>query len=521
MATVRIMRQSPGADLVDESVQWAKRCHEYQINYPSTGPGDQASADPTAVSILPATTIDGTQITRIHLTDNREHRFQPEGTRESMVSLAQVGDIAVVGYRHDDDTDADTILALTIGRLKTGQPESKPLSDKIDDSLLGGRPDKEIQRLLPSALDLPPEWTVSQSTPILGEREGEEGPSTTVPPSCQRTPYEHDGWSTDTDRDFREIGAVTTDQNKNQRIVSETARLGIEKPGTSVIVETTNWARDCRTYTTGNGSSHPSDVTIDLLPTTELDGIEITSVHVKGDTSNLIDYTASLFRVRGILVITKPAVTLQNTTLSKQIINNLQHAKYDTPSAVAYRGPYDRWPGELKQPAPTFQTTEKLARVARGVLVDPEQYRPGGYMPGDAKTTNPDYLHFRSPTGSIACTFRKYVLFCDVPRGTYPRTPKPTDLQGNWSDTTVSFGYDGGIDNGVATNDPIVYAESNTLEYGRTIRLQDGIECLMERDGLTCVDYSTRTGMHLSRDDLTPLAADETLITDKRFVSGR
>lgn len=520
VASVRIMREHHGADLIDESVQWAKRCHEYRINYPNTGAGDADSADPTAVSVLPPANIEGTQITRIHLTDNREHRFQPEGSRESLVSLAKVGDLVVVGYRHDNYTDADTILALTISRLRSGQPEGKPLSDKANDSLLGGRTDKEIQRLLPSALDLPPEWTVSQSTPILGERQGEYRLPTTSPASCERTPFENDGWSPDTDRDFRTIGTVTMDQNRNQHVVGEMARLGIEKPDTSVEVETTNWARDCRTFSTGIGSSRPSGVTIDLLPATQVDGIDITSVHVKGDTTNRIDYTASLFRVRGILVTTKPAVKLQNTNLARQIINNLQHAQYDTPSSSAYRGPYDSWPGQIKPPNPTTETTEKLARVERGALVDPEQYRPGGYMPGDAKTANPDYLHFRSPTGSIACTFRKYTLLCDVPRGTYPRTPKPTDLQGNWSGTTVAFGSDG-IHNGVAIADPIVYAESNTLEYGHTIRLRDDLECLMERDGLTCIDYSARNGMHLSRDDLTPLAADETLITDKRSLPGR
>ncbi|TDZ82096.1 hypothetical protein DE4585_02625 [Mycobacteroides salmoniphilum] len=520
MATVRIMRQSQGRDLIDESLQWAKRCQEYQIVYSSTGPEDPGSADPTAVSALPAADIDGTKITRIQLVDNREHRFQPEGSRESVVSLAKVGDLVVVGYRHDNNADANAILSLTISRLKSGQPARKPLSNKADDSLLTGRTDKELQQLLPSTLDLATQMTASQSTPILGERAGEYQLPTTVPASCERTPFENTGWSSDTDRDFREIATVTTQRRLGDHADGEMVRLGIEKIGTSVITETTMWAKQCHSFSTGAGSSHTSPVTIDLLPAAQIDGVDITSVHVKGDSTNRIDYTASLFNIRGILVTTKPAVAQQPTDLQRQIADNLTHATYDTPSGPIYHGAYHRLPGEIKAPPPSAEATEKLARVALGNLVNPDGYRPGGYMPGDTKTTNPDYLHFRSPTGSIACTFRKYVLYCNVPQGTYPRTPKPDDLHGNWIDSTVEFSSEG-IRSGIAAIDPIVYAESNTLDYGNSIRIGDGGECLMERNGLTCVDYSTRTGMHLSRDDLTAMSANETLRYDPRLLTGR
>lgn len=162
------------------------------------------------------------------------------------------------------------------------------------------------------------------------------------------------------------------------------------------------------------------------------------------------------------------------------------------------------------------EATAKLARVAQGTLVDPEPYHRGGHLPDDTPVrSSDDYVHFQSPTGAIACTWRKYTLFCNIPQGTYPRTPKPADLQGRWQDTVVDFGW-AGLGSGLAAEDPIVYAVSKVLPYGSTIRLQQGTECLMEPDGLTCVDYDKRSGFHVSRGDLTPLTATTALAADTR-----
>ncbi|MUM22291.1 hypothetical protein FZI91_11335 [Mycobacterium sp. CBMA271] len=512
-ASVRIMRDRPGADLIAESVDWAKRCHDFRVIYPGSGPQDPATAFPTAVSLLPSEKVDGNEVTRIHLTENREHRDQAEGSRESVVLLARVRGLVLVAVRHDSGRSGDDILSLTAKRLAADRQVSKPLSDKADTTYLSGRTDKEMQQLLPSALDVASEWTVRQSTPIVGERSGEGGRSDTTPSDCDRVPFGSDGWRPDTDRDFRQIAAVTAIREADQRTVSESVQLGIEKLGTSVIDETTFWAKQCASHTK---AGHP--VTVELAPATQLDGIDVTTVHVKGDSTNRIDDTTSLLRVRGVLVIVTPALPGKGSAVAQKTVENLRHAAFDTPSGPVYRGPYDRPPGEMKFPAPSAEATDALARVAKGNLVNPEQFHFGGYQPGDAKTRSPDYLHFRSPTGSIVCTWRRYALYCDVPHGTYPRTPKPVDLEGNWSDSIVNFGWDG-IANGIATTDPIVYAESNALPYGSTIRLEEGpypTECLMERDGLTCVEYSKRTGMHLSRDDLTPLVATEALAKDSR-----
>lgn len=502
-AAVRIMRERPGTDLITESVSWAKRCHEYRVMLSSSTPGEPAGSNPTAVSALPPVHVNGIEVTRIHITDNREHRYQGEGTRESVISLARVGGLVVVGYRHDRSDEAAAILALTIDRLSSNKPLPKPLSDKVTVTPLITRTDKELQRLLPSAQDVPAGWSVLQRSPIIrdGTEDGED------PSGCMRFPFDNRvGWRSDLHRNFREIASVSEQRTVNERIDRDTVTLAIENPGASVIEETSKWAKEC---------GHKIETSEQLA------GISTTSVHIKGSLKSKIDYTASLMRVRGLLVVTTPAMELQGSQLTRQTVDNLRHAQFDTPPTgpdpmPQFPDPYARPPGDVKLPAPTAEATAKLTRVGQGALVDTVPYHVGGYLPSDSPTrSSDDYLHFSSPSGAISCTWRKYSLFCEVPQGTYPRTPKPAELQGGWQDSVVSFGW-GGLQNGVSADDPIVYAVSNELPYGNTIRLQDGTECLMQTDGLTCVDYGKRIGFHLSRDDLTPLTATGALANDTR-----
>ncbi|MBE5465019.1 MULTISPECIES: hypothetical protein [Mycobacteroides] len=502
-ASVRIMRERPGTDLIAESVDWAKRCHEYRVIYPGSGPPDPETVYPTAVSVMPPKQVDGVELTRIHLTDNRAHRFQPEGSRESMVLLARAQGLVLVGVRHDSGQTVEDLLALTLKRLESNKPAPKPLPDRIDTSELRERTDKELQQLLPSALDAPREWSVRQSSPIIrdGEEDG-EGAS-----GCSRVPFEDSvGWRTDLHRNFREIAAVSALRTVDQHNETETARFGVEHSGASVIDETTMWAKGC---------GYP------ITPTESLGDVTGISVHVKGEANSRIDYTASLMRVRGLLVITKPALGQQSSQIARHLVTKLQHAQFDTAPngpepTLQLPDPSTRPPGDVAFPTPSAEATTKLARIGQGTLVDTASFHVGGYLPTDTPTrSSDDYLHFSSPTGSIACTWRKYSLFCDVPQGTYARTPKPAAIAERWQDSVTSFGW-GGLQNGVAAEDPVVYAVSNELPYGSTIRLQDNIECLMENDGLTCVDYARRKGFHLSRDDLTPLSATGALANDTR-----
>ena len=135
------------------------------------------------------------------------------------------------------------------------------------------------------------------------------------------------------------------------------------------------------------------------------------------------------------------------------------------------------------------------------------------------RVSNPDRLYFRSPTGSINCVFYQHYggLTCDVPAGSYPRTPAPSPPDGTWIGTAVHFGYDG-IDNGVSSYLPPTAAEAAVLPYGATLALSsdagaDLMACLMARDGLTCVSPKTRVGLALSREALTPLVATAALPT--------
>ncbi|MGV0625630.1 hypothetical protein ABQE43_06975, partial [Mycolicibacter minnesotensis] len=403
--------------------------------------------------------------------------------------------------------------------LATGEPASKPLSDKAETSSLAARADKEVQRLLPSTGDLSPDWELQQSTPIL--RGGGQSLSYTIPADCDRPPFEHrKGSRADQDRDFREIATVTATRNPSRYSVRELVRLGIETPGVSVIDQTRAWVSRCATHhTTGNPPTHH---TVSLLPATKLNGIDVTSVLDTSDKKAEIDYTASLLQVRGLLAIVQPALRYQSSQLVRRTVDNLRHAQFPTaptgPDPQMHSpDPTERPPGDMQLPAPSAEADRKLERIAQMPLVNPEQYRFGGYLPGDAMTRSADYLHFRSPTGSIACTWRTYSLFCQVPAGTYRRTPEPPDLVTSWADDIVIFGWDR-IQNGVATVDPPVYAESHVLPYGNTIRFPDGAgstECLMEREGLICTNF-VALGMHLSREELTPLTPTATLARDTR-----
>ena len=502
-AAVRIMHDRPGKDLITESVDWAAHCHELRQIYPATGPSDPPISNATAVSVLPPRQVEGTEVTRIHLTDNRANRFQAEGIRESVVSLARVKGFVVVGYRHQTGQLGDDLLDLTIHRLSTGQTASVPVVDGTDSSSLADRTDKELERLLPTASDVDTGWTLTQHSPLVRPGIDESDDS----PDCARIPFDAGlHYRSDADRDFREVASVSAQRIGAKSGPGELIRLGLEHPGASVINETTAWARRCG---------------MELLPASQVNGVDVTTVHVKGSPTSRIDFTASLLRVRGILVITKPALGEQTGKLAQLTVNRLQHAHFDTPATGPDPMPQPsepslKEPGDVPFPAPSSEDTAALDKIARGTLVDPERYHFGGLLPGDAMTrSSDDYLHFRSPSGAITCTWRKYSLFCDVPTGTFPRTPKPADFKGDWHDSVVIFGWDG-LDSGVAALDPVVYAESNVLPYGSTIRLDDDTECLMEQDGLTCEYATKRVGVHLSRTDLTPLAATEALTKDAR-----
>lgn len=336
-ASVRILRD-PSGDLTDAARAWAKRCHDYRVTYPGA-----ESASPTAVSVLPATRVDGVDVLRIHLTDNRDHRFQPEGTRESVVSLARVRGVVVYGYAHDVDDRTDELVTATIRRLLSGMASSKPVSGKPGTDSLIGRSDGELAQLLPTVADMPEGWLLGQTAPVLGARSLDyQSDGVTYPRGCDAPPFmNHQAPRADIGRDFREVATVTTAKQRNDLYAlgsfdgpvdtDDTVRLNIERPAVDVISETRFWARQCTSYAevdSGASSARKIRGTVELLPGAPPDpnADETVSVHVKRTGPRDFDFTASALRVRGVLMVTLPALGQNRSPLLQQTLDNLRTA---------------------------------------------------------------------------------------------------------------------------------------------------------------------------------------------------
>lgn len=518
-ASVVLFDPQDSGDLIAETRAWARHCADYVEWYPAAGE-DRGPGMPTAVSVLPPRRIADVDVLRVHLTDNREHRYQPEGRRESVVYLARVGDVVVGGRRHDSGSVLDEVFAATLRRLIAHRPAPRLLGPTVGTDDLRGYSDADLSRLLPSTADLPAGWSVGHTSPTVTARIADYAPEgETDPRDCATIPFMNEGAPrADISRDFREIATAEGQPEggvglpgglDHWQTTPQQVRLNVEDPNTDVLEATKRWAQQCATYR-GVGRL-AADGSVDLVPTT-VAGHEAYAVHLTRSTPTNFDFWTILTRVRGILVVAL-SPSDQPGELLRATVENVDFASFDTarppfdyqPYTGPSTDPFDDPPGTMPLREPSADEARKLAGVTRGEVVDPEPYHLGGYLPGDPTTRTPDYLHFRSPTGSIVCTWRKYSLFCAVPDGTYPRTPKPAADEGDWDDSVVNFDWDGVV-NGVITEDPVVYAESQVLPYGSTIWLEEGpypTACRMERDGLTCVAESV--GMHLSRDDLTPL----------------
>ncbi|HLS00308.1 MAG TPA: hypothetical protein VK069_11990 [Mycolicibacillus parakoreensis] len=519
-ASVVLFDPQASRDLIAQTRAWARRCAVYVEWYSGE---DRGPGMPTSVSVLPARRIAGVDVLRVLFTDNREQRFQAEGSRESVVYLARVGDVVVGGRRHDSGPVLDDVFGVTLRRLTAHRRAPRPLADTAGTADLRGYSDADLSRLLPVAGDLPAGWTVGHTSPTVAARIDDYGPEgSTDPRDCATIPFMNErAPRADVGHDFREVATAEARSDATGGLPggldhwqseARQVRLNIEDPTVDVIEATKRWAQQCATYR-GVGRQ-PTEGSVDLVPTT-VAGHEAYAVRLTRSLPTNFDFWTILTRVRGVLV-TALSPSDEPGELVRATVEHLRDASFDTAPAPLdyhpYPGPspiiFDHPPGEMPLREPSAEEARKLADVAHGAIVDAERYHVGGYLPGDPTTRTPDYLHFRSPTGSIVCTWRTYSLFCDVPAGTYPKTPKPRDHEDDWNASVVNFGWERVV-NGVVAEEPVVYAESEVLPYGSTIRLEDDPDataCRMERDGLTCVVGGTRpVGMHLSRDDLTPL----------------
>lgn len=530
-ASIGLLHPAPGSDLLAETSAWAKRCATHVVISEPPGPdrGD-GTRTPEAVSVLPTRHIEGVDVFVVQLTDNRDDRYQTEGTRESQVYLANVRGIVVAGRRHDTGFVLDQLFTTTLRRLEDDRPAPHPLSDKVGADSLTQHSDAELSRLLPTVFDLPAGWSIGQSSPLIDTREPDHYVPPTDPPGCDGLPYEGGSSSRDDvsrpsrdelGRAFGVIASASAEHDDKGFTVGPeggnegSVRFDVEKPGADTIEDAKAWARRCAWF---RGMKDDRDGGSIDSTTTLVDGQQVVAVRLTHPGPAGDKLWTLLTRIRGVLV-TAISATDQPSTLLRAAIDHLRHGDLTGPPAVAPRfdervDPNTDPPGTVPIPPATAATDSTLARVAAGRLVNPEPYHFGGYQTGDPMTRSPDYQHFRSPTGSIFCTWRRFALYCDVPHGTYPRTPKPAGLQGDWRDDYVELGWDRVV-NGIAAPDPLVYAESNVLPYGSTIRLgQDPgeAECLMQSDGLTCIHYwDKRIGMHLSRENLAALPVPDAL----------
>ncbi len=165
--SIRLVRH-PAGDPVAAARDWARGCHDILVVDDTSG-----YRQPVATSVLPSVDVDGTEMLRILRVDNRVQRYQPEGRREHLVTVAVVGDVAVYGYSHDDLALSERLMALTIRRLRDGRPAAAPTADPAPPatSSLAGAGAVRLARLLPTTADLGPDWLVAQRLPMFDTRE--------------------------------------------------------------------------------------------------------------------------------------------------------------------------------------------------------------------------------------------------------------------------------------------------------------------------------------------------------------
>lgn len=162
---------------------------------------------------------------------------------------------------------------------------------------------------------------------------------------------------------------------------------------------------------------------------------------------------------------------------------------------------------------PSRDALGRLSKVLTGNLVDSGNFHQSSFNPGDPMLAG-THIVFTTPSGGITCTGDTNYLLCDAISRTLPRPPRPIETHtGNW-EPYIEF-TDGEITYGIAAGNPMVPAKGNTLQYGSTLRFGD-VECLSATDGITCVNLSSSTGFHLSRDDLTPMRAASPMPRDVR-----
>lgn len=187
------------------------------------------------------------------------------------------------------------------------------------------------------------------------------------------------------------------------------------------------------------------------------------------------------------------------------------------PAALDVAVPYTRpaQPPQQSEPLvvqPSRDAQARLSKITAGKLVDSGNFHASRWREDEPMGLD-DHISFMTPSGHIICTGGSNWIICYAQSATLPAPPRPVQSpSGNW-EPYIEFGDE--ITYGVAAGNPMLPQKANVLPYGSTLRFGD-IECLSARDGITCVNFASSTGFHLSRDDLTPMRTVDSMPVDSR-----
>ncbi|MFI9401567.1 hypothetical protein [Nocardia sp. NPDC052316] len=155
--------------------------------------------------------------------------------------------------------------------------------------------------------------------------------------------------------------------------------------------------------------------------------------------------------------------------------------------------------------SPESRLKDRIAWVQAGTEVDASRYHSASTGTGAAADLKSD-IAFISPSGKISCiTGTAYQLdgFNCVVKLKNP-VPKPHEGFGNWDGGYVNYSAKT-LTVGQFRGDPglFIHGDGQTLPYDSKLTFGD-YTCRIATDGLTCVNPTTRTGVHMSDDAIVP-----------------
>lgn len=188
--------------------------------------------------------------------------------------------------------------------------ELSALNSAVDETLLGA---------LPEVVDMPDGWELSQTVPSRFERS--EGQFSSDSSDCRLVPFANmSARNLDLGQPLGLVAGVYTTEFDPDGFAlgvyglitaydAESVHLAREDHGVDVIAQTRQWVQEC-----------PASASV--IATPEWVGEDAVSVQVT--LGGQFDFTATVLRVRGLLVLSFPAAGLGQTALLPATVNNLR-----------------------------------------------------------------------------------------------------------------------------------------------------------------------------------------------------